>query len=87
MIGLLSATILTVGGGMLVFGSAWLNTQDRSLQTPPVEITIRDSFDVPAADAQSEAIVAAASTFLDTRGPEQRSRYGQRQRNKRHEPQ
>ena len=47
--------------------------QGRSLQTPPVPITLGEGFDVPAADAQTEAIVAAAEAFLGTLTPEQRA--------------
>lgn len=42
------------------------------LQTPPVEIALKDTYDVPAADAQTEAIVAASQTFLDLLSPEER---------------
>lgn len=56
--------------GALAPGPLW--AQGRDLQTPPVPITLREGFDVPPADAQSEAIVAAARAFLDALSPEQR---------------
>lgn len=47
--------------------------QAPDLQTPPVEIALKPSFDVPAADAQTLAIIAAAQGFLATLGAEQRA--------------
>lgn len=49
-----------------------LAAQQPSLQTPPVNIAVKDSFDVPAADSKAEAIVAAANAFLDTLSDEQK---------------
>lgn len=68
---LVAAALAGAGALALAHGPAF--AQGRSLQTPPVPITLRESFDVPAADAQTEAIVAAAEAFLGTLTPEQRA--------------
>lgn len=47
--------------------------QAPDLQTPPVEIALKPGFDVPAADAQTLAIVAAAQGFLATLDAGQRA--------------
>lgn len=47
--------------------------QGPSLQNPPVDLTLKDSFEVPPADAQTRAIVAAAQAFLATLTEEQRA--------------
>lgn len=43
-----------------------------NLQTPAVDITLRDTFDLAPADAKTEAIVAAANAFLATLSAEER---------------
>ena len=43
-------------------------------QNPPVDLELRDQFDVPAVDAKSRAIVRAAKAFLDGLSPELRAR-------------
>lgn len=62
--------ILATGGVLLTQG---LFAQGRDLSNPPVPITIAESFDVPAADAQTQAVVEAAQTFLATLTDEQRA--------------
>lgn len=47
--------------------------QAPDLQTPPVEIALKDRFDVPEADARTTAIVAAAEAFLATLNADQRA--------------
>lgn len=68
------AAALVIGyGGYVVY--AQMNSGGpggRSLQTPPLEITLRDSFDVPAADQKASTIVAAAQAFLATLSAEER---------------
>lgn len=54
------------------FAQDALQAQGRSLQTPPVPITVKTAFEVPEADAQTQAITAAALAFLDGLTPEQR---------------
>ena len=66
-----AAVVILTGGGLFAAGNV-LFAQGRSLQTPPVPITLMDAFDVPAADGQTEAIVAAAEAFLVTLTSEQR---------------
>lgn len=66
----LAVAALGLGGFALWDGMS--NAQGRSLQTPPVPITIRDSFDTPPADDRSRAITAAAQAFLATLTDEQR---------------
>ncbi len=48
-----------------------ISAQGRGLQTPPVEITLKTSFDVPPADDQTKAITSAALAFLDSLSAEQ----------------
>lgn len=55
-----------------IAGTASLHAQGRSLQTPPANIQLRDSFDTPPADAQTLSIVAAAQAFLASLDPDQR---------------
>lgn len=50
-----------------------VSAQNNSLQNPPVDLVLKDSFQVPAADAQTQAIVAAAQAFLATLSDEQRA--------------
>ncbi|NVO25700.1 DUF3500 domain-containing protein [Donghicola sp. B5-SW-15] len=50
-----------------------ISAQGRSLQTPPVEITLKSDFEVPPADDQTKAITTAAKAFLDSLTEEQRA--------------
>ncbi len=68
-----AAIALAAGAGLTLFGSGLLAQGPGDTQPPPVELTLRESFDVPPADAQTEAIVAAAVAFLATLSDEQRA--------------
>lgn len=63
-----SMRVAAVAGGAVIVAVsgilAW--SQAPNLQSPPVDLAIRGSFDVPPADAKSQAIVAAAEAFLAT---------------------
>jgi hypothetical protein len=61
------ALIVTLAAGAFSLTHGTLVAQESA------EIAIRDSFDVPAADAKSEALVAAAERFLTTLSDEQRA--------------
>ena len=67
-----AAIALAVGAGLTLFGSGLLAQGPGDTQPPPVELTLRGGFDVPPADAQTKAIVAAAEAFLATLSDEQR---------------
>lgn len=60
-------------GALFLSSEGRILAQERSLQTPPVEIVIRDDFEVPPADSQTEAITQAALAFLDTLDADQRA--------------
>ncbi|WP_425053414.1 DUF3500 domain-containing protein [Psychromarinibacter sp. S121] len=61
--------VAAVAGIWLGYGEVW--GQNGNLQTPPVDITIRDDLQVAPADQQSQQIVAAARAFLDTLSEDQ----------------
>ncbi|MFT6532827.1 MAG: hypothetical protein ACJASC_002383 [Limimaricola cinnabarinus] len=69
---LLGATAIAAAAGIYGLAEGPLSAQGRSLQSPPVEIEMKSSFEVPAADAQTEAIVTAAQAFLETLDKAQR---------------
>lgn len=63
---------LAVGCGLSApAGPAGAQGGDR--RNPPVDLAIAPSFEVPAADAKTRAIVAAAQAFLGTLDPAQRA--------------
>ncbi|WP_163269493.1 DUF3500 domain-containing protein [Chelativorans alearense] len=66
----LAAVVAAAGVLLLRYGP--LSAQEGSLQTPPVDIAIKESFDLPAVDAKTESIVAAADAFLNGLGDQQR---------------
>lgn len=68
--GLAGVLAVLIGAGASLPEAAL--AQGHSLQTPPAPITLKDGFEVPPADAKSEAIVEAATAFLDTLSADQR---------------
>lgn len=50
-----------------------MSAQGRNLQTPAAQIDVKRDFNVPMADAQTDAIITAANAFLDTLNTEQRA--------------
>ncbi|WP_159590797.1 DUF3500 domain-containing protein [Chelativorans xinjiangense] len=70
--GVAGVAVIVAAAGFLLLRYGPLAAQESSLQTPPVDIAIKESFDLPAADAKTGAIVAAADAFLDTLDEEQR---------------
>lgn len=66
----LIATVVTAAAASLWLQS--LTAQGQSRRAAPVDLSIRDRFDVPMADSKSEAIVFAANAFLDTLSDRQR---------------
>ena len=57
----------------LVTLPAPLLAQPQSLQTPPVPITVKEGIEVPATDARTDAVVAAAQAFPATLDEAQRA--------------
>lgn len=65
------AAALVAAGGVALWSSGLL-AQGGDTQPPPVDLALREGFVVPPADAQTEAVVAAAEAFLATLTDEQR---------------
>lgn len=68
------AVILVAGTAGWLAASRMALAQNAGRQPAAVRLVIRDTFDVPAADAQSRSIVAAAEAFLDSLSAGQRQR-------------
>ena len=66
-----SAAAIAIGLGLVVALPEISDAQGRSLQNPAVDLTISDNITVPAADEQTNAIVAAANAYLETLSDEQ----------------
>ena len=60
-------------GSALLFTHGPLLAQERDLSNPPVAIALKEAFDIPPADARTEAVVAAADAFLAALSDEQRA--------------
>ena len=67
---ILAIAVISTAATMMLLQSPLACAQNRSLAA--VDIAIKNSFDVPVADAKSEAIVSAAKTFLATLSANQR---------------
>ncbi|WP_265516896.1 DUF3500 domain-containing protein [Nitratireductor luteus] len=70
--GVAGLAVVVAAAGVLLLRYGPLAAQEPSLQTPPVDIAIKESFDVPAADAKTLSIVKAADAFLNRLDEEQR---------------
>lgn len=70
---LMGASAIAVIGAVVFIAYGQSSGGGGGLQTPAVEITLRDSFDVEPADAKATAIVAAANAFLATLSDQERA--------------